>query len=142
MIGRSRGIGRSSLVHRSSMSISLLRLWGVDRGALIGHLSNKPIVVVSSVGGGLDSSIRKSNGERSSNFALSILSLSLPEVVLRVVISYSIFIGKWLRGELLLLVDRGRVVGGRGSVGWGASSVGEGHHGRDDCKLVHVKSVS
>merc|ERR1719273_1704004 len=126
MIGRSRGIGRSSLVHRSSMSISLLRLWWVDRGALIGDLSNKSIVVISSVGGGLDSSIRKSNGERSSNLALSILSLSLPEVVLRVVISYSIFIGKWLRWELL---DRGRVVGGRGSVGWGASSVGEGHHG-------------
>jgi len=136
MIGRSRGIGRSSLVDRSSMSISLLRLWGVDRGALIGHLSNKPIVVVSSVGGGLDSSIRKSNGERSSNFALSILSLSLPEVVLGVVISYSVFIGKWLRGKLLYgLVGRGRVVGGGGTIGGGTSSEGSGHKGRGNQKL-------
>ena len=135
MVGRGRFVYRGSLVYRGSMSISFLRLRWVDRGALIGDLSNKSIVVISSVGGGLDSSIRKSNGERSSNLALSILGLSLPEVVLGVVISYSIFIGKWLRGELLLLVDRGRVVGGRGSVGWGASSVGEGHHGRDDCKL-------
>ena len=107
-------VGRGRFVYRGSMSISFLRLRWIDRGALIGDLSNKSIVVISSVGGGLDSSIRKSNGERSSNLALSILSLSLPEVVLRVVISYSIFIGKWLRGELLLLVGRGRVVGGRG----------------------------
>ena len=109
------------------MSVSFLGLWWVDRGALIGHLSNKAIVVVSSVGGGLDPAIRKSNGERSGNFALSILSLRLLEVSLRVVISYSIFIGKWLRGELLLLVRsrfvcRGGVVGGRGAIGWGAVS--------------------
>merc|ERR1711970_1634116 len=124
------------------MSISLLRLWGVDRGALIGDLSNKSIVVISSVGGGLDSSIRKSNGERSSNFALSILSLSLPEVVLRVVISYSIFIGKWLRGKLLYgLVGRGRVVGGRGTIGRGAVCKSSGHKCRGNQKLVHVVSV-
>ena len=136
MVGRGRFVYRGSLVYRGSMSISFLRLRWIDRGALIGDLSNKSIVVISSVGGGLDSSIRKSNGERSSNLALSILSLSLPEVVLGVVISYSVFIGKWLRGKLLYgLVGRGRVVGGRGSVGWGASSVGEGHHGGDDCKL-------
>ena len=135
MVGRSRLVYRSSLVDRGSMSISFLRLRWVDRGSLIGNLSNKPIVVVSSVGGGLDSSVRESNGERSGNFALSILSLGLLEVVLRVVISYSIFIGKWLRGELLLLVGRGRVVGGRGSVGWGASGIGEGHHSGDDHKL-------
>ena len=127
MVGRGRCVGRGSLVNWGSMSVSSLGLLWVDRGTLIGHLSNKSIVVVSSVGGSLDSAIRKSNGERSSNFALSILSLRLLEVSLRVVISYSIFIGKWLRGELLLLVRsrfvcRGRVVGGRGAIGWGAVS--------------------
>merc|ERR1719270_106655 len=104
MVGR----GRSS-IDGSSMSVSLLWLWGVDRGTLIGNFSNKSIVVVSSVGGGLDSAIRKSNHEGSSNFAFSILSFGL----LGVVINYSIFISKWLRGELLLLVDRSWVVGSR-----------------------------
>ena len=135
MVGRSRLVDRSSLVDRGSVSISFLRLRWVDRGSLIGNLSNKPIVVVSSVGGGLDSSVRESNGERSGNFALSILSLSLLEVVLRVVISYSIFIGKWLRGELLLLVDRCWVVGGRGAIGWGTSSTGKGSSAGEDHKL-------
>merc|ERR1711872_129995 len=134
-------VGRSRLVDRGSVSISFLRLKWVDRGSLIGNLSNKPIVVVSSVGGGLDSSVRESNGERSSNFSLSILSLGLLEVVLRVVISYSIFIGKWLRGELLLLVDRGRVVGGRGAIGWGAVSKSCGKEGRGNDELVHVVGV-
>merc|ERR1712123_246243 len=94
MVGRGRG----------SMTISFLWLWWIDSGTLIGHLSNKSIVVVSSVGGGLDSAIGKSNGERSSNFALSILGLRLAEAVLRVVISYSILVSEWLRGKLLLLV--------------------------------------
>ena len=117
MVGR----GRSS-VDRSSMSVSFLLLWGVDRGTLIGNFSNESVVVVSSVGGGLDSAIRKSNHERSSNFAFSILSFGLLEVVLGVVINNTVFIGKWLRGKLLLLVDRSWVVGSRGSIGWGASS--------------------
>ena len=135
MVGRSRLVYRSSLVDRGSMSISFLRLRWVDRGSLIGNLSNKPIVVVSSVGGGLDSSVRESNGERSGNFALSILSLGLLEVVLRVVISYSIFIGKWLRGELLLLVDRCWVVRSRGTISWGTSSTGKGSSAGEDHKL-------
>ena len=118
------------------MSVSTCGLWGVDRGSLIGNLSNEPIVVVSSVGGGLDSSVRESNGERSGNFALSILSLGLLEVVLRVVISYSIFIGKWLRGELLLLVDCWR----RGTIGGGACRTGDSHQGRGkgDLRLGEV----
>ena len=130
MVGRSRLVYRSSLVDRGSMSISFLWLRWVDRGSLIGNLSNKPIVVVSSVGGGLDSSVRESNGERSGNFALSILSLGLLEVVLRVVISYSIFIGKWLRGELLLLVTHNR-----GAIGGGAGSESCGEDGRSNDKL-------
>jgi hypothetical protein len=115
------------------MSVSSSGLWGVDRGTFIGHLSNKSIVVVSSVGGGLDSAIRKSNGVRSGNFSLSILSLSLLEVVLRVVISYSILIGKWLRGKLLLLV-RSRGISW-GAIGWGASSSSGGNQGRGDQDL-------
>merc|ERR1719295_1317643 len=94
---------RSSLVDWGSMSVSFLGLWWVDRGTLVGNLSNKSVVVVSSVGGGLDSAIRKSNLEGSSNFAFSILGLSLLEVVLGVVINNTVFIGKWLRGKLLLL---------------------------------------
>jgi len=75
-------VGRSSLVDWGSMAISSCRLWGIDSSTFIGHLSNKSIVVVSSVGGGLDSAIGKSNGERSSNFAFSILGLGLCKVVL------------------------------------------------------------
>jgi hypothetical protein len=140
MVSRGRGVGRGRGVYWGSMSISSLGLWWVDSGTLIGHLSNKSIVVVSSVGGGLDSAIRKSNGERSSNFALSILSLSLSEAILRVVISYSIFIGIWLRGKLLLLVRSwgicwGRVVGGRGTIGRGASSRSSGKEGRGNQEL-------
>ena len=70
------------MVGRGSMAISSCRLWGIDSSTFIGHLSNKSIVVVSSVGGGLDSAIGKSNCERSSNFTLGILGLGLCEVVL------------------------------------------------------------
>ena len=127
-------ISWSRLVDRSSMSVSFLGLWWVDRGTLIGNLSNESIVVVSGVGGGLDSAVRKSDHKGSSNFAFSILSLSLLEVVLRVVINYSIFISKWLRGELL---HWRWVVGSRGSIGWGASSKSSGEEGRGDDDL-HV----
>merc|ERR1719297_415065 len=134
-------VGWSSLVDWGSMSVTFLRLWWVDRGSFISNLSNKSIVVVSSVGGGLDSAIRKSNLERSGNFALGILGLSLLEVVLRVVINYSVFISKWLRGELLLLVDRSWVVGSRGSIGWGASSKSSGKESRGNNDLVHCSRV-
>merc|ERR1719297_670779 len=134
-------VGWSRLVDWGSMSVSFLWLWWVDRGSFIGNLSNKSIVVVSSVGGGLDSAIRKSNLEGSSNFALGILGLSLLEVVLRVVINYSIFISKWLRGKLLLLVDRSWVVGSRGCIGWGASSKSSGEKGRGNNNLVHCSTV-
>ena len=80
------------------MSVSTCGLWGVDRGSLIGDLSNESVVVVSGVGGGLDTAIGKSNGERSSNLAFSVLGLGLLEVSLRVVISNTIFISIWLRG--------------------------------------------
>ena len=123
-------VGWSRLVDGGSMSVSFLRLWWVDRGSFIGNLSNKSIVVVSSVSGGLDSTVRKSNLEGASNFAFSILGLSLLEVVLRVVINYSIFISKWLRGKLLFLVDWSWVVGSRSTIGWGASSKSSGEKSR------------
>merc|ERR1712106_1279474 len=138
MISRGRLVNWCSLVSWGSMSVSSSRLWGVDCGTFIRHLSNESVVVVSSVGGGLDSAIRKSNGERSSNFALSILSLSLLEVVLGVVINNSVLVGKWLRSKLL---NWGSVVWGRGSIGWGASSSSCGDEGRGNQDLVHFESV-
>ena len=140
MVCRGRCVGRGSLVSWGGMSVSSLGLWGVDGGTFIGHLSNKSIVVVSGVSGGLDPAIRKSNGVRSSNFALSILSLSFLKVSLRVVISYSIFIGIWLRGKLLLLVRSrgiswGRVVGGRGAIGWWAVGRGSSNERRGKKEL-------
>merc|ERR1719145_155514 len=130
-----------SFVNWSSMSVSLLGLWGVDRGTLIGNLSNESIVVVSSVGGGLDSAIRKSNHERSSNFAFSILSFGLLEVVLGVVINDSVFISEWLRGELLLLISRSRVVSRGSTIGWWAVSKSCSKKGGGNKKLVHVVSL-
>merc|ERR1719336_3085160 len=121
------GWGRGS-IDGSSMSVSLLWLWGVDRGTLIRNLSNESVIVVSSVGGGLDS-------------AFSILSFGLLEVVLGVVINNTVFISKWLRGELLLLVDRSWVVGSRGSISWGASSKSSGKEGRGNDDLVHCVEV-
>merc|ERR1719208_553850 len=131
----------SSLINWSSMSVSLLGLWWVDRGTLISNLSNKSVVVVSSVGGGLDSAIGKSNHERSSNFAFSILSFGLLEVVLGVVINDSVFISKWLRGELLLLISRGRVICRGSTIGWGAVSKSCSKKGGGNEKLVHVVSL-
>merc|ERR1719461_645273 len=130
-----------SFVNWSSMSVSLLGLWWVDRGTLIGNLSNKSVVVVSSVGGGLDSAIGKSNHERSGNFAFSILSFGLLEVVLGVVINHSVFIGEWLRGELLLLISRGRVVSRGSTIGWWAVSKSCGKKGGGNEELVHDESV-
>merc|ERR1712136_244141 len=62
----------------------------VAGSSLIGDLSNESKVVVSMVGGGLDSAIRESNGVGSSNVSIVILGFSLSEVGSTVVISYSI----------------------------------------------------
>merc|ERR1719166_227115 len=126
-----------SFVNWSSMSVSLLGLWGVHRGTLIANLSNESIVVVSSVGGGLDSAVRKSNHEGSSNFAFSILSFGLLEVVLGVVINNTVFISEWLRGELLLLISRGRVVSRGSTISWWAVSKGSSKEGGGNEELVH-----
>merc|ERR1719348_11092 len=119
VVSRDRGlVGRSRVV-----SISLLGLRGVDRGTLIGDLSNKTVGVISSVFGSLDTAIRESNGERSGNIATSILGFGLLEVGLGVVISNSILIGIRLGRKLL---NRG--IGDGGSVGRSNNHlVGSGH---------------
>merc|ERR1712128_381226 len=104
---------------------------GVDRGALVGDLSNKAIDMVSSIGGGLDTTVREGNGVGALDNTISILGLGLLEVCLRVVISHSILIGIGLRGQLH------RSIRCRGSVGWGASSSSRGHKGQGE-ELVHV----
>ena len=64
------------------MTVSTGGLWGVDWGTFIGNLSDESVLVISSVSGGLDSAIGKSNGERSSYVSVSVLGLSLLEVSL------------------------------------------------------------
>ena len=121
----SRLVSRGGSIGRSSMTISLLGLRGVDGSSLIGDISNESVVVVSGVGGGLDSAIGKSNNEATSDNTIAILALSLLEVGLAVVISNSILIGERLRGKLLLLVGS-RLVG----TDWGVSHrniVGDGN---------------
>merc|ERR1739838_1016108 len=80
-------LSTGGLVDRGGVSVSSCGLWGVDWGSLVGDLSNESVVVVGGVGGGLDTTIGKSDGERSSNLALSVLGLGLLEVSLRVVVS-------------------------------------------------------
>ena len=99
-------------------SVSLLWLWWVDWGTLVCDISDESVVVVSGVGGGLDSAIGKSNHEASGDLAFSILGLGFLEVGLAVVISNSVFIGKWLRGEFLLLVWSWLVVSWSWSISW------------------------
>jgi len=97
--------------------------------SLIGDLSNESKVVVSMVGGGLNSAIRKSNGVGSSNVSIVILGFSLSEVGSTVVISYSILVGEGLRG---LLVGLGGVGGGREG-----SSSSHKSRGKDDLKKIN-----
>ena len=111
------------------MAVSLLGLWGVDWGSLVGDISDESVDVVSGVSGGLDSAIGKSNHEATSDNTISILALGLLEVGLAVVISNSVLISKRLRGELLLLV------GSRGAIGGGAGSESCGEDGRSNDEL-------
>ena len=140
--GGGRGISRGGLVGGGGVAVSLLGLRGVDGGSLVGDISDESVDVVSGVGGGLDSAVRKSNHERSGDDTVSVLGLGFLEVGLAVVISNSVLVGKWLRGELLLLVWGGFVVGGSWSIGWGGGvswswsvSSCKGHEGRGEDNL-------
>merc|ERR1719384_1589024 len=82
---------------------NLDRLRGVDRGSLIGDISNIAIVVVRGVLDSLDTAIRESNRVRSLYISCSISSLSGIEVGVGVVISNSVLVGV----GLLSLISRG-----------------------------------
>jgi hypothetical protein len=108
------------------VSVSTCGLRRVDRGALVGHLSNKAVDMVGSVGGGLDTAVRESDHEGSLDNTIGILGLSLLEVSLGVVVIDSVLIGEGLGGKLL-----GRDVCRRGAIGGGGTSCeGSGDKGR------------
>ena len=110
------------------MAVSLLGLRGVDGGSLVGDISDESVLVISSVGGGLDSAVRKSNHEATGDNTSGVLGLGLLEVGLAVVISHSVLVGERLGGELLLLVNWSSVVSWGRSVSWGGVS----HHGGEE----------
>ena len=122
------------------VAVSLLGLWGVDGGSLVGDISDESVDMVSSVGGGLDSAIGKSNNEATSDNTIAILALSLLEVGLAVVIVDSILICERLGGQLLLLVDHWR----GGTIGGGPCCKGNSHQGRGKGNLGEgcVKSIN
>ena len=119
------------------MAVSLLGLWGVDGGSLVGDISDESVDMVSSVGGGLDSAIGKSNHEATGNKTVGILCFCLLEVGLAVVISHSVLVGERLGGELILLVSWSSVVSWSWSVSWGAVSdhSGEESGGNEELQL-------
>ena len=126
------GWGRRSI--GSGVAVPSLGLWGVLGLSAVGHLGDETVSVVSGVGGGLDTTIGKSDGEGSGNIAAGILTLGLLEVSLGVVISYTILVGERLRGELLgWFVGWCWVIGwGRGAIGgWWVVSYSCSHHGKE-----------
>ena len=124
MVSGSGSIGRGSVV------VSLLGLRGVDGGSLVCDISDKSVDMVSGVGGGLDSAVRKSNHEATGNDTFVILCFCLLEVGLAVVISNSVLISIGLRGQLLLLVDNERgAIGGWAAIG---KRCGEDSRGNDN----------
>ena len=114
----------------------------VDRGAFVFDISNITIVVISGVGHGLDTAIRKSNLVGSSNgFAIS--SLLSTELSTRVGIGNTVLESIRLGG---FIIDGGMVgcwgmVWGRCSISWGSSGEGDGnsHEGSKSSKTKHDK---
>ena len=116
------------------MAVSLLGLWGVDGGSLVGDISDESVDMVSSVGGGLDSAIGKSNHEATGNKTVGILCFCLLEVGLAVVISHSVLVSVRLGGELLYWGIRSRgSIGGRSS----SESCGDESGGDEDLKRIN-----
>merc|ERR1719266_3055333 len=110
------------------MSISSCGLWGILSLSGICDFGNETVIVISGVGGGLDATVGKSDGERSSNISFSVLSLGFLEVGLGVIIGYSIFIGVWLGGKFDFFVGGGVVGWGRSAIGWGVVSSDGGNN--------------
>merc|ERR1712129_83395 len=116
---------------------------GVDRGAFVTDISNITVVMISSVGHGLDTAIGKSNLVRSSNdFAISSL--------LSVKLSTGVSIGNTVLESIRLwglIVVGGSMVGCWGmvwgwcSISWGSSGEGDGnsHEGSKGSKAKHDK---
>ena len=116
------------------MAVSLLGLRGVDGGSLVGDISDESVLVISSVGGGLDSAVRKSNHEATGNDTVGILCFCLLEVGLAVVISHSVLVSVRLGGELLYWGIRSRgSIGGRSS----SESCGDESGGDEDLKRIN-----
>ena len=130
------------LVGRGGVAVSTSGLRGVDGCALVGHLSHEAVVVVGGVGGGLDTAVGESDGERTGNLALGILGLGLLEVGLGVVIGHAVLVGIGLGRELLHgLVGRGGVVGGGGAVGRGPVGSNDREQSGGDQKLRKRRSA-
>ena len=128
-------VGGGGLVGGGGMSVSLLGLWGVDWGALVGDISDESVDVISGVGGGLDPAVGESDHEASGDNTSGVLGLGLLEVGLAVVVSHAVLVGEGLRGELLGDIGGGLVVGGGRGVGRGAVSGDEGDEGSGDNNL-------
>merc|ERR1719412_2373010 len=130
--------------HRGSMD-SVVSHW-VDGGlvyrlgvglSLVSDISNKPILMVSVVGHNLHSAVRKLNSVLSLDNTVLILRLSLDEVS-AVLISSSVLVREWLRGQFFLVIRSwwwvigggggggGGGAGGIGGRGWG---IGRGNNG-------------
>merc|ERR1719192_1705869 len=88
---------------------------GVDRGALVGDLSDIAVDVVGSVLHVLDPAVREGDGVRAGHNTVGIAGLSSVEVGLGVVVGNSVGVGVGL-WELLLVDNSNRGVVGRGSV--------------------------
>ena len=126
-------VSGGGLVSGGSVAVSLLGLRGVDGGSLVGDISDESVDMVSSVGGGLDSAIGKSNHEATGNKTVGILCFCLLEVGLAVVISHSVLVSVRLGGELLWGIRSRGSIGGRSS----SESCGDESGGDEDLKRIN-----
>merc|ERR1712029_1280089 len=108
-----------------------------DSLSLISHISNESIFMISMVGDNLDTTVGKLNSVLSLDNSIFILSISLGKVS-SILISSTIFIGKWLRGLLLFMVwSWCRVVRSRS---WGISNISWSSESRGGTRSVPIKA--